>query len=753
VPKVIDFGVAKATEQRLTERTMFTQYGTIVGTFEYMAPEQAEMSQLGVDTRSDIYSLGVLLYELLTGSTPLSRARLRTAALDEVLRLIREEEAPKPSTRLSHSGAALEAISAQRRTEPAKLAKLVRGELDWIVMKALEKDRTRRYETANGLARDVQRYLTDEPVEACPPSAGYKLRKLARKYKTPLRVAGAFAVLLLAGVVVSVGQAVRATLAEEHARAERDRAVAAEERTRDEARKAQTEAAIATAVNDFLQNDLLAQAKPENEPDRDLKLRTLLDRASQTIGGKFDQQPLVEAAIRQTIADTYLALSLWAAAQSHLERAVELRRRHLGEEHRMTHIAMHSLALALRQQGKYAEAESLHRKTLELCYRVLGEDHPDTAGTMSNLAFLLQSQGKLAEAEPLWRKALAILRRAYGEENLQTLEAMSRLTQVLQGQEKLPATEAEALQRKVLETRRRVQGNEHPATLLAMHGFAILLIEHGKLDEAERLSREGLETARRVLGDDHHRTLLLMKGLGVALHRRGDYAAAEPLFVKNLEAHRRVIGEEHSQTVTVMNHLAQLYKDQGKYDQAEPLAAQALAIRRRVYGEDHPATLWSMLVLSEAYQGQGKFDQAEPLLVKRVEISRREHGAEDPELAVALAFLGLCRLQQQRFAEAEPVLRECLATCDQRVPDGWGRCNAQSLLGGSLLGQKKYAEAESLLVQGYEGMKQREVTIPVTYRTVRLAEALERLVQLYEATGRPEQAAEWRAKLSPKEPK
>src|SRR5438094_7197864 len=190
VPKVIDFGVAKATEQRLTQRTLFTQSGTMVGTPEYMSPEQAEMSALGVDTRSDIYSLGVLLYELLTGSTPLSHRRVQEAAYAEVLRLIKEEEPPKPSTRLSDSGEELLSISAQRHMEPAKLTKLVRGELDWIVLKTLEKDRNRRYETANGLAMDVQRYLADEPVVACPASAGYRLRKFARRNKTGLAVAG-----------------------------------------------------------------------------------------------------------------------------------------------------------------------------------------------------------------------------------------------------------------------------------------------------------------------------------------------------------------------------------------------------------------------------------------------------------------------------------------------------------------------------------------------------------------------------------
>src|SRR6266571_3169719 len=214
VPKVIDFGVAKATEQKLTERTLFTQYGTMVGTPEYMSPEQAEMSALGVDTRSDIYSLGVLLYELLTGSTPLTHKRMKEAAYAEILRMIKEEEPPKPSTRLSDSGEALASISAQRHMEPAKLTKLVKGELDWIVMKCLAKDRNRRYETANGFAADVQRYLADEPVQACPPSVGYRLRKFARRNKGGLAVAALvlFSLVLLGS---GAGWAVRDRTARE----------------------------------------------------------------------------------------------------------------------------------------------------------------------------------------------------------------------------------------------------------------------------------------------------------------------------------------------------------------------------------------------------------------------------------------------------------------------------------------------------------------------------------------------------------
>src|SRR5438445_176101 len=345
VPKVIDFGVAKAIEQKLTERTLFTQYGTMVGTLEYMSPEQAEMSALGVDTRSDIYSLGVLLYELLTGNTPLTHKRVREAAYAELLRRMREEEPPRPSTRLSDSGEALASISAQRHMEPAKLTKLVRGELDWIVMKTLEKDRNRRYETAHGFAADVQRYLADEPVQACPPSTWYRLRKFARRNKGRVTAGLALAALLVlgtAGTSVGLGRALQAEkLATDRlieVTREKERATTAKMEAKDEA-------AIAKAVNDFLQDDLLAEAAPDkNARNKKVTVEEVLGRAASRIAGKFDQQPLIEAAIRLTIGDTYLKLGNFSAAQPHLQRAWDLRRRLLGDEHPDTLISMNSLA-------------------------------------------------------------------------------------------------------------------------------------------------------------------------------------------------------------------------------------------------------------------------------------------------------------------------------------------------------------------------------------------------------------------------
>jgi serine/threonine protein kinase len=328
VPKVIDFGVAKATEQKLTERTLFTQYGTMVGTLEYMSPEQAEMSALGVDTRSDIYSLGVLLYELLTGSTPLTHRRMKEAAYAEILRMIKEEEPPRPSTRLSDSGEALASISAHRHTEPAKLTKLLRGELDWIVMKTLEKDRNRRYETAKDFAADVQRYLNDEPVQACPPSAGYRLRKFARRNKGGLAVA-AMVLFFLVLLGSSVGWAVRDRVARQ--RDAEGKAVEALEAAEPRLREAQPGdpalVAAALRLEALLDSDCLGPEVGQRAEQlrRDVRMLAELDairlrQAESKDGDLFDS-----AGAEKSYAAAFSAYGLDMAAMEPAQAAAQVR--------------------------------------------------------------------------------------------------------------------------------------------------------------------------------------------------------------------------------------------------------------------------------------------------------------------------------------------------------------------------------------------------------------------------------------------
>jgi serine/threonine protein kinase len=402
VPKMIDFGVAKAIDQSLTEMTLFTQFGQVVGTLEYMSPEQAGIGELDIDTRSDVYSLGVLLYELLTGSTPLEKTKLRQAAYAEIIRQIREEEPPKPSTRLSESRATLLSISAQRQTEPARLARLVRGELDWIVMKALEKDRNRRYETASGLARDVECHLAGDPVEAGRPSSLYRLRKLVRRQRARLLTVGSFAGLMVAvaafGTVMAVEIARQRMIAELHAR----RAIEAEHLARLTAEKSRQATAEAGAVRDFVQNSLIP-GPPGAASENDLrhpKVLSALDTAGSEIEKSFAGHPAQEASLRMTMGVACSNLGEPSKAVIQFERAFALRSQALGREHPDSLASMEDLARALNAVGALPKVESVRRQIVAV-YETISPDAWVTFQGRSMLGENLLRQKKYADAEPL----------------------------------------------------------------------------------------------------------------------------------------------------------------------------------------------------------------------------------------------------------------------------------------------------------------------------------------------------------------
>jgi tetratricopeptide (TPR) repeat protein/tRNA A-37 threonylcarbamoyl transferase component Bud32 len=742
-PKILDFGVARATDSD-ARATRQTDLGQLVGTLAYMSPEQALGHPLELDTRSDVYALGVILYELLAGRMPYRIGQ----RLHEVVQAIKEEE-PAPLSSID---------------------RIYRGDVETIVAKALEKDKTRRYASAADLGADIQRYLRDEPIVARPASTVYQLQKFARRHRGLVTGVAAIFMVLAAGVVVSTREAVRANRAQQ---------------------TAQSEAATAKAVNDFLQNDLLAQAGasvqsgPGTTPDPDLKVRTALDRAAAQVAGKFGGQPLVEASIRQTIGETYEDLGLFPEAQGQFERAIALRRRMLGVHSDTLH-SEGSLAAVYQLEGKWAEAEALSTKTLEAQRRLLGEEHPTTLATMRDLGLVKRLQGKYAEADALLTRVLDINRRLLGEANQATLESMNNLGMVYRNEGKYPQAEqlfvrlleleprvigdqhpltlttagelaalyrlqgrysqAEPLCARVLEVRRRVSGEEHPETLIAMNNLALVYLYEGKYGQAEPLLTRYLEIERRTRGEEYHDTLSGMNNLALLYLRQGRYPEAEALWTRVVNIRRRVSGEEHPYTLVSISSLGVLFRYQGKYAEAGALLTKVLEVRRRVLGEDHPDTLGTMASLADLYQSQGKSAEAEEVFTKVLNVRRRTLGSDNPATTTILDALGRMMLKQRRFVDAEPLLREALGGQEKKSPDSWERYDSQSMLGASLAGEGKYVEAEPLLLSGYEGLLQRKATIP-SYNRVTMKEVGERIIQLYQHWNRPEKAAAWREKL------
>ncbi|MGP1682803.1 MAG: protein kinase domain-containing protein, partial [Giesbergeria sp.] len=478
--KVIDFGIAKATEQRLTEATLVTQLGQFVGTPAYMSPEQSGSGGGDVDTRTDVYSLGVLLYELLAGAPPFEPKALVAAGLEAMWKQIREVDPPRPSTRLrTLSPEELRTTATRRVIDPPKLIHRISGDLDWIVMRCLEKDRARRYATAAGLAADIARHLSDEPIEARPAGAGYRFAKLVRRNRLAFGAAAAVVLALIVGTAASTWQAVRANRAEEAAR---------------------REAEIARAVNAFLQTDLLRQADPNIQADTfdtadpDLKVRDALDRAAQNVGTRFADQPVTEAALRLSIGEAYLGLGLAAEAAPHLERALQLRREHLGEHHPDTLLIQHYLGNAWRDAGQLDAATAILRDLVAIT-EATDASEDARLDAKSALGLALQKQGEYAEAGTLLQDVFERRERLEGPETVKTLRALRNLGSVAYLQGKLE--EAEQIHRRTLEIHRRVSGPLHPSTFAALNNVAATARSRGEYIESTQLQEEAYAIATR----------------------------------------------------------------------------------------------------------------------------------------------------------------------------------------------------------------------------------------------------------------
>jgi serine/threonine protein kinase/tetratricopeptide (TPR) repeat protein len=590
VPKVIDFGIAKATEGRLTDETVYTQLHQFIGTPAYMSPEQAEMSGLDIDTRSDIYSLGVLLYELLAGSTPFDAKELMASGLDAMRKIIREQEPVRPSTRFAMlRGLDLTTTAKRRSTDTSKLLHQLRGDLDWIVMKCLEKDRTRRYETANGLAFDILRHINNEPVLARPQSNVYRFQKMARRNKGALTAAALMAVVLVAATCISAWQAVRATRAEKLAAGRLIDSENSRKEAESNATLAKQRLAESEAVSKFL-TEVFRSPDPAHS-GRTVTVAETLDTAAKRLDD-LTNQPALQAKLQATLSLTYYALGLSQAAIPLQEKVRDYYSATLGPEDADTLDALNHLGFSYNEAGRRDEALKLREQVLTLRRKVLGPEHPKTLDEMNNLANSYGEAGRQSEALDLREQVLALRRKVLGPEDPKTLDAMHNLA--VSYSETGRWDEALALRQQVLVLRRKVNGPEHPDTLKAMNNLAISYDGAGRHDAALKIREEVLPLRSKVLGPEHPDTLTTMNDLANSYDVAGRRDDALKMREQVLALRRRLLGPEHPDTLMAMRNLATSYEEVGRDAESLKLWEAVMALRRKLLGPQNPATLMAI---------------------------------------------------------------------------------------------------------------------------------------------------------------
>ena len=748
-PKLLDFGIAKLLDDTGGSAGL-TMTGDRMMTPAYASPEQIRGE--AQSTSTDVYSLGAILYKLLTGRSP------------------HESE--------TNSQLAVEiAAGISDVTRPRRLDKGIPADLDCIAMKALDRDPRARYASAESLSADLRRFLTHQPIEARPEALLYRTARFVRRNRVAVALTAVAIVASVAGVVSTIVQARtaererdRAVAAERIATSERNNAVAAErtatsernnavaaqtqavaERNRAiaEKRRADDEAATAQAVRDFLQNDLLAQATATGQAgqgmkaDPDLKVRTALDRAAERIPGKFEQRPLVEAAIRGTIAAAYKEIGLYPEAQRHLERSVELLRRERSEEHPATLTALTELADVYSRRGDYSAARSLHTRVLEIRRLILGDTHRETFASVERLGAVLIDLGLYREAEALHLRALTSLRALNRDGDADAASIIGSLALAYNRQGRY--AEAEPLNVRTVDIMRAAYGEEHPRTLVAKNNLSQVYLRRSKFDQSAALQTEVIAAQRRLLGEENDLTLISKSNLAALYLHIGKYVEGEELLVKNSSSFRRVLGEDHPHTLTVLNLLAIAYSRQGKLKQAEETFLQILEKRRRVLGAQHPATAGTMHSLAMVYRQQLKYAEVETLLTEAVDAQRKSRGPEADDTIEDTILLAETRVLQGKY-EIQPLLREAIGILERQRSDNWTLHYGRILLGSVLTTQKQYRDAEALLLPGYDGLIRKAATIPTPGRSFTERSGAW-IVQLYREWGKPEEARQWQTKL------
>ena len=720
VPKIIDFGLAKALHHSLTEHTLHTGHEMVLGTPLYMSPEQAELNNLDIDTRSDIYSLGVILYELLTGVTPLEKQRFKEAAWAEVLRIIKEEEPSKPSTKLSQSNS-LPSVAAQRQMEPKKLSTLVKGDLDWIVMKALEKDRSRRYETANGFAADVMRYLSGDVVTAVPPSMGYRVRKFVARNKGKVLAASLVLLALVVGMAGTTWGMIRATqsaeaerVAKQDAEEQKQAAFAATEQERQaklesEAKRQEAERNVnyARKGNELL-GSVFKGLDPKNNYANVGELRTVLKdnlaKAVKELEGSAIGDPLVVAEMQGTLARSLVGLGEAGQSITLFEKAYATQLAKLGPNHRDTIASMGNLGSEYINVGKQDRGLPLLEKAAELQKKKFGADHSETLICMANLASAYQSLGKLDLALPLIEDTYKRQKGKYGLDDPNTLDFMGNLAGTYQKAGKWDL--ALPLYEELVPLCKAKLGPIHPSTLGSISELAGVYQALGKFSLASQKLEELLTVVKDNLGPDHPLTLSTMSLLAQVYEDSGKLDLALPLYEKTLQLVKAKNGDDHPTTLASMNNLAQGYRSAGKMDLALPLLEKAFILHKARYGADHPDTLIGMMNLAYLYEVTNKLDLALPLYEKTLKMMTEKQGADHPNTLFCMSHLVDTYRLSQKLDLALPLAEKTFKVMMSKLgPDHPQTLIAMEKFGDLLQLAGKDVQALSILQEAYDLQK------------------------------------------------
>ncbi len=630
MPRIIDFGLAKPTAPQADGETMFTQIGHFVGTPGYMSPEQADPSVKDIDTRTDVYSLGAVLYVLLAGSQPFAPTSDEKLPLHELLRKVREEEPPSPSTRVSGDRQTSSTTAEARGTDPKELASLLRGDLDWITMKALDKDRARRYGSPAELTADIQRYLSHEPVLARPGGVRYLIGKYARRHRVGVSVAATLVLLLAGFSVLQTVQLRRITR-------ERDRA---------------------NRITDFMTN-MFKVSDPSQARGNSVTAREILDKASNDIGKGLAKDPEAQSQMMQVMASTYTNLALYDRAHDLAKVALDNRMTKLGPNDPQTLESMSQLGWILVRQGHYDDAEKLLRQALTSEQHVLGAEDQHTLETMDYLAVDQGYQGHYAEEEELEREVIKVGTPGLGPENERVLHAKHYLGVALWDQARYPEAgqvfsdlvdadrrvfgpddpktlnalgnlalvrqsdgdnaEAESLYREVLAAQEKVEGIQHRDTTFTMENLASLLIDEGRFAEAEKLSRTAMTVRTRILGPEHHDTLVSKLNLSIALFKEGHVEEAEKMQRNLLASQIRLQGPEHPNSLEMQTYLAETLIKEKRYAEGERLARATYEDQVRIIGLQHSETVDTLRQLARALALTHRYDEASKLFRDAIE--------------------------------------------------------------------------------------------------------------------------------------